>query len=90
MNSASASESGSDPPIGLNRKGLLTRKVKFVAYRLKRGVSIWWDRLREMRMREGCGPVQTWHKAKQLFVVDFCLRTMNKIFFLCLSEMYIG
>ena len=34
-------------------------KVKFVAYRLKGGASVWWDRLREMRMREGRGPVQT-------------------------------
>ena len=29
------------------------RKVKFVAYKLKGRTSIWWDRLREMRMREG-------------------------------------
>ena len=35
------------------------RKVKFVAYRLKGGVSVWWDRLRETRMREGYGLVQT-------------------------------
>ena len=28
------------------------RKVKFVAYMLKGGASIWWDRLREIRMRE--------------------------------------
>ena len=35
------------------------RKVKFVAYRLKGGASIWWDRLREMRIREGRGPIQT-------------------------------
>ena len=42
------------------------RNVKFVAYRLKGGTFIWWDRLRDMRMREGCGPVQTWRKMKQL------------------------
>ena len=36
------------------------RKVKFVTYRLKGGASIWWDRMREMMMREGHGPVQTW------------------------------
>ena len=35
------------------------KKVKFVAYMLKRGASIWWGRLREMRMREGSGSVQT-------------------------------
>ena len=29
------------------------RKVKLVAYRLKWGTSVWWDILREMRMREG-------------------------------------
>ena len=33
------------------------RKVKFVAYRLKGGASVWWDRLRETRMREGRGLV---------------------------------
>ena len=42
------------------------RKVKFVANRLKRGASLWWDRLREMRMREGRGPIQTWLRMKQL------------------------
>ena len=30
-------------------------EVKFVAYRLKRGASIWWDRLREMRMKGAGG-----------------------------------
>ena len=25
-----------------------------------------WDRLREMRMREGCSSVQTWRRMKQL------------------------
>ena len=43
------------------------RKVKFVGYRLKGRASVWWDRLREMKMRE----------------VDFCLQTMNNIHFLC-------
>ena len=33
------------------------RKVKFVAYRLKGVALVWWDRLRETRIREGCGPV---------------------------------
>ena len=28
-------------------------RVKFVAYKLKGRTSLWWDRLREMRMREG-------------------------------------
>ena len=35
------------------------RKFKFVAYKLKGRVSIWWNRLREMRMRERQGPVET-------------------------------
>ena len=42
------------------------RKVKFVAYRLKGRASVWSDRLREMRMREGRSPIQTWHRMKQL------------------------
>ena len=42
------------------------KKVKFVSYKLKGGASVWWDRLREMGMREGCGPVQTWLWMKQL------------------------
>ena len=42
------------------------RKVKFIAYRLKVGASVWWDILREMRMREVHGPIQTWRRMKQL------------------------
>ena len=42
------------------------KKVKFVTYRLKWEASVWWDKLREMRMREGRGPVQTWRRMKQL------------------------
>ena len=38
---------------------LKEREVKFVAYRLKEGASVWWERLRETRMREGRGLVQT-------------------------------
>ena len=40
------------------------KKVKFVAYKLKGRVLVWWDRLREMRMRDGQCPVQTWHRMK--------------------------
>ena len=42
------------------------RKVKFVGYRLKGRASVRWDKLREMRMREGHGPVQAWCRMKQL------------------------
>ena len=42
------------------------RKVKFVAYRLKGGALVWWDKLREMRMRGGHGSIPTWLKMKQL------------------------
>ena len=42
------------------------KKVKFVAYKLKGRASTWWDRLRDMRIREGHGLVQTWHMMKQL------------------------
>ena len=47
-------------------KLLEDRKVKFVEYRLNGRASVWWDRLREMRMREGRGLVQTWRRMKQL------------------------
>ncbi|EEF42769.1 conserved hypothetical protein [Ricinus communis] len=36
------------------------RKMKFVTYRLKGGASVWWDRLNEMRQREGRNPIATW------------------------------
>ena len=42
------------------------KNVKFVAYRLKGGASGWWDKLKEIRMREECGLVQTWRRMKQL------------------------
>ena len=41
-------------------------KVKYIAYRLKGGAFVWWDRLREMRMRDRCDPIQTWIRMKQL------------------------
>ena len=42
------------------------RKSKFDTYMLKGGASVWWDRLKGMRMREGHGLVQTWRRMKQL------------------------
>ena len=64
------------------------RKVKFVAYRLKRGASLWWDRLREMRMREGRGPIQTWLRMKQLLRDRVCLWTINNIFFMLIIDVH--
>ena len=65
-----------------------SRKVKFVAYRLKGGVSVWWDRLREMRMGEGHGPVQTWCRMKQLLRGRFLPPNYEQYIFLL--KMYIG
>ena len=42
------------------------RQVKLVAYKLKGGAFVWWDRLRETRLREGRQPVQTWRRMKQV------------------------
>ena len=42
------------------------KKIKIVAYKLKGRVPVWWDRLREMGMRNGCDSVQTWCRMKQL------------------------
>ena len=42
------------------------KKSKCDTYMLKRGASLWWDRLKGMRMREGHGLVQTWRRMKQL------------------------
>ena len=41
------------------------RKVKFVTFQLKGGASVWWERLRETRIREGIGVVQSWWRMKQ-------------------------
>ena len=42
------------------------KNVKFFDYWLEGRALVWWDRFREMRMREGHGPVQTWRRMKQL------------------------
>lgn len=46
-------------------------KVEFVTYKLKGGTSLWWDKLRETRMREEHGLVQIWHRMKQLLQGKF-------------------
>ena len=41
------------------------RKVKLVAFQLKEGASVWSEQLRETRIREGRGVVQSWRRMKQ-------------------------
>ena len=41
------------------------RKVKLVTFQLKGGTSLWWEQLRETRIREGRGVVQSWRPMKQ-------------------------
>ncbi|KAF2316940.1 hypothetical protein GH714_007154 [Hevea brasiliensis] len=42
------------------------RKVKLVAYILKGGASVWWDRSKETRRREGNNLVTSWRRMQQL------------------------
>ncbi|KAF2295882.1 hypothetical protein GH714_034837 [Hevea brasiliensis] len=42
------------------------RKVKLMAYRLKGGASVWWDRLKKTRRPEGRNPVTSWRRMQQL------------------------
>ena len=41
------------------------RKVKLVVFRFKIGDSVWCERLRETRIREGRGVFQSWRHMKQ-------------------------
>ncbi|XP_038701867.1 uncharacterized protein LOC119998596 [Tripterygium wilfordii] len=47
------------------------KKVKYVAIRLKGGVSAWWDRLQETRRREGKDKIRTWSKMKRMLKSRF-------------------
>ena len=64
------------------------RKVKFVSYRLKGGASVWWDRLREMRRREGHDPVQTWRRMKQLLRGRFFPPDYEQYIFMLIRDVH--
>ncbi|KAI0524322.1 hypothetical protein KFK09_003688 [Dendrobium nobile] len=43
-----------------------SKQVKYVACRLKAGVSAWWQQVAQMRRREGRGHVSSWRRMKKL------------------------
>ena len=40
------------------------KRVRLVACRLKGGVSVWWERLQNRRIRKGKHRVRTWYRMK--------------------------
>ncbi|GLT84055.1 hypothetical protein SLE2022_023070 [Rubroshorea leprosula] len=41
------------------------KKVKLVAYRLKGGAALWWDKVQENQRREGKTPIRLWPRMRQ-------------------------
>ena len=46
-------------------------KVKLVAIKLRKSASLWWDHVKNQRLREGKSKVETWDKMKKLLRAKF-------------------
>ncbi|GLT87736.1 hypothetical protein SLE2022_058010 [Rubroshorea leprosula] len=47
------------------------KKVKLVAYQLKGGAALWWDKVQDSRRREGRDPVRNWYRIRQKLQARF-------------------
>ena len=47
------------------------RQVKLVAYKLRSGAAVWWEKLQMDRRRQGKVPIRSWRRMKQLMMSRF-------------------
>lgn len=58
------------------------KQVKYIACRLKGGVSAWWEQVLQIREREGNGRVRNWARMKQLLRAQFFLTDYEQILYM--------